>query len=122
MSFTYTFPDGTIGARIVGRGKTTVEDCQVLLKRVLADPRHHPETPALIDIRDASYAGAVAELLELAGTMENMACELKGNIAIVAKGATLFVAELLAAHVREMEHVNIRVFVSMAAAKKFSGC
>ena len=122
MAFTYSFPVGTNCTRIVGQGKTTMADCSAVLKRVLADPRCQPESAALIDIRNAIYTGTAMEILELANSMESMAFQFKGNIAIVAKGATLFAAELLAAHVRAMENVKIRVFVNMAAAETFAGC
>jgi len=106
--------------RIIVSGKITPQECKRVIKRVMSDPKRHPDSTALIDLRDATYEyGDKAEVIDIARAFEGFHAMLKNHIAIVAMRSTLFYAEIFSAHVRAATNAGIRVFVDIAAAEAF---
>ena len=105
---------------VVGKGKITTDECITLVRRILTDPRHRPNATGLIDLRNATYdLKHPSEIIRIAKTLESFHSVLKNNVAIVAKRATLFPAEILSLHVRATKHIGIRVFLNLTAAKNY---
>jgi hypothetical protein len=120
MPFAYRISQGEDQVRLVGKGRLTAADCIGVVKRVLADPRCHPESTALIDLRGALYdALDTGEVIRIAKTIEGLASMFKSNVAIVAKGGMILPAELLCTHVRRLAHIPMKVFAELAAAEAF---
>jgi hypothetical protein len=120
MSFSYRISPSKDHVHVVGKGPVTADDCIGIVKRVLADPRCLPESTALIDLREAAYATADRrDLMGIAEVIEGLSSMFKNNVAIVARGSTLFISELISAHVRDTAHILMRVFVDKAAAEDF---
>lgn len=120
MSFSYRISPSGNHVQVVGRGKVTTDDCIGIIKRVLSDPRNHPHSTGLIDLRNATYEFKdQAEVIRTAKALESFHSVLKNHIAIVAKRATLFPAEILSLHVRATKHIGIRVFLNINAAKHY---
>ncbi len=91
-----------------------------MVRRILSDPRHHPNATGLIDLRNATYElKNPAEIIRIAKALESFHSVLKNNIAIVAKRAMLFPAEILSLHARATKHIGIRVFLNLTAAKNY---
>lgn len=106
--------------KVVAKGNISTADCLQLIETVLQDPRVHPQTPALIDFRDAVYAAPEkSDIMVIADAILTAKSRFKSNIAIVARGETILFAELLAAQVRNTTHIPIRVFADIAAAQAF---
>ena len=120
MSLTYKISRFEDQVYLVGKGRLTAADCIGVVKRVLADPHCHPESTALIDLREAIYETSdMSDIIRVAKSIEKMASLFKNNVAIVARGAIIFPAELLAFHVRNLACIRIKVFADLAAAKAF---
>jgi len=120
MPYTYKISPSGDHVDIIGTGEISTAECLKLIKMIISDPNQNAESTALIDLRDATYfTRDRAEVVKIAKALEANHTVLKNNIAIVAKKATLFHAELLARHVREATEVSIKVFVDYAAAKAF---
>jgi len=120
MQFDYKFMRSGEHVRIAISGKITSHECQGLIERVMCDPLLHPNSTALIDLRDATYEHeAKAEVVDIATALETFHSTLKNNIAIVAMRSTLFYAEIFSAHVGAATNVGIKVFVDIAAAEAF---
>jgi len=106
--------------RIVVGGKITADDCIGLIEQVMSDPHRHPDSTALIDLRNATYDFRdKTDVIRIAHALEAFQSLLKNNIAIVAQKCTLFPAEIFCLHIRETTNLGIRVFVDIAAAEAF---
>jgi hypothetical protein len=120
MSFAYKLSPSGDHVLVVGKGKITTDECISLVRRILSDPRHQPDATGLIDLRKATYElKHPAEIIRIAKALESFHSVLKNNIAIVAKRAMLFPAEILSLHARMTKHIGIRVFLNLTAAKNF---
>ena len=120
VSFAYKMSPSGDHVLVVGKGKITTDECISLVRRILSDPRHQPDATGLIDLRKATYElKHPAEIIRIAKALESFHSVLKNNIAIVAKRAMLFPAEILSLHVRATKHIGIRVFLNLTAAKNF---
>jgi hypothetical protein len=120
MSLAYEISQSGDQVRVVGKGKITTRECIGLIKHVMTDRRCHLDAMALVDLRDATYeTHDLAEVVDIARTLEKFASRLKSHIAIVARQSLLLPTEILATHVRKATHAGIRVFVDLAAAKSF---
>jgi len=120
MGFSYTISLSGNHIQIVGIGEITTLDCIEEIERVMSDPRCRPDSTALIDLRDATYKPRTQEeVIHIAEVLEMFSSMMQNNIAIVARRATLFPAEILSSHVRKAIDVKIRVFVDLAAAEAF---
>lgn len=120
MTFDYKFMQSGEHVRIAISGKITSNGCKGLIERVMSDPLLHPNSTALIDLRDATYEReSKAEVIDIATALETFHSMLKNNIAIVAMRSTLFYAEIFSTHVRAATNVGIKVFVDIAAAEAF---
>ncbi|MEI6564059.1 MAG: hypothetical protein WCO42_07120 [bacterium] len=120
MGFAYEISQSGNHVQVVGTGKITTAECIGLVERVMSDPRHRPDSTALIDLRDAIYEPKdMAEVIQISTALEAFHYVLKDNIAIVARQSTLFPAEIFSTHVREAINIRIRVFVDMDAAEEF---
>jgi hypothetical protein len=120
MSFSYRILLSGHHVQVVGRGAVTTTDCIDILMRVLGDPRTRPDSTALIDLRSADYMTAdESEIIAIAKAMEQRSRKLQNNIALVAKRSMLLLAELLAARVRSVARIPMRVFVDLKAAQAF---
>lgn len=120
MSLTYQIDVAANHVQVVGKGRVTVENCIKMIKRILADPRCNPKQTALLDFRQATFfSRRDGDILDVARQIESVDDMFRGNVAIVARSTTLFVAELLAFHVRVAKHIRIRVFLDLAAAMAF---
>ena len=120
MSLAYRVSRSEDQVYLVGKGRVTAADCIGVVKRVLADSRCHPESTALIDLREAIYETSdMSDIIRVAKSIEKLASMFKNNVAIVAKGALIFPAELLASHVRNLAYIPMKVFADLAAAKAF---
>lgn len=108
--------------KIVGTGEITTADCIRIIECVMSDPRCRPDSTALIDLSDATYAPSDRrEVIHIAEALKMFSFMMKNNIAIVARRATLFPAEILSSHIRRAINVRMRVFVDLAAAEAFCG-
>jgi len=120
MSFIYEFSPTNDQIFIVGSGKVTTADCIDLINNVMADPRCNPDSTGLIDLREVTYEpDDMAEVFQIATALESFQSLLGNNIAVIARQATLFPSEMFSAHVRQVIHANIKVFLDMEAAKAF---
>ena len=120
MTFTFKTLQSGNHMRIVVSGKINADDCIGSLKHVMSDPHSHHVSPALIDLRDATYEHRdKADVIDVARALETFHSMLKNNIAIVAMRSTLFYAEVFSAHVRAATNAGIKVFVDIAAAEAF---
>ena len=122
MSLTYQIDVAANHVQVVGKGRVTVESCIKMIKRILADPRCNPRQTALLDLRQATFFSRKdGDILDVARQIESVDAMFRGDVAIVARSTTLFVAELLAfhVHVRVAKHIRIRVFLDLAAALAF---
>lgn len=57
--------------------------------------------------------------ISIAKVLETFPSMLNSHIAIVAQRSTLFIAEILAIHVREGKNIKIKVFVDFKAAETY---
>lgn len=106
--------------RITATGEITTDECIGLVDQVMSDPRIRQGNMTLIDLCDAIYEPRdQAELVDIARALAASQGRLKNRIAIVARQAMLFFAEVVALHVREATHRAIRVFVDAAAAEEY---
>jgi len=120
MSFAYEISPSGAHVRIVGADNITTADCVRLVRSVVSNPRCRPDSTALVDLRAAIYEPrAMEEVISIATTLEMFPSMLGNNIAIVARRATLFYAEIFSAHVRAATRVPIKVFVELDAAVRF---
>ena len=120
MSFVYQISSSGAHINAVGTGKITTNDCIGIIKRVLTDPHCTPDSTAVIDLSDAVYSYKnEKEVIRIARALEAGKSLLKNRIAIVAKRATLFPAEIFSLYVRQSMDIKIRVFTSIQAGKAF---
>ncbi|MEI8139224.1 MAG: hypothetical protein WCI03_05075 [bacterium] len=120
MAYTYKISRAGEHIQIVGSGEVDTADCIDIITRVITDPCCRSDSTAIIDLRNAVYLTKDrSEVMQIAHTLEACVAFLKNNIAIVASRGTLFSAELLARHVRDVAHAKIRVFVDLNAAEAF---
>lgn len=122
MPFVYDISSPERHVRVVGRGAVTTEQCIEAVYRIISDPKCLPDYTALVDVRELDYVTKDdGEIIQVAQAIEALKNHCRNNIAIVARGYLLFTAELLAAHVRNAEHINMRVFWDAASAEEFCG-
>jgi len=120
MSLTYKINDCGSHVSIVARGKVTAEQCVAFVRRLVKDPHCRPDQTALIDFRNAVFQSRKpGDILDIARTIESIEYLCRNKIAIVARSATLFTAELMSLHIRRAKHISIRVFLDLAAAKSY---
>ena len=124
MAFVYQISPSGDHVKAVGTGKISTDDCIGIIKRVLTDPHCNPDSTALIDLSGAVFTyKAEKEVIRIAKALESGKKLLKNRIAIVAKQATLFPAEILSLYMRQSLDIQIRVFTSIQAGKAFcKGC
>jgi hypothetical protein len=107
-------------AHIVGHGKVTTTDCIRVIKALRADPLFDSHFNVLADVRGITYEPAEhSEILQIATSVEMAEPIVTGNVAIIAKGALLFTAVLLATHIRTSRPINVRVFSDPVSAQAF---
>ena len=98
----------------------TTANCMGVIERVMSDPRCRPDATALIDLSGATGLPVDrGDIIQIANAVEAFHSRMGNRIAIVAKRAMLFPAEIFSLHVREAVHVGIRVFVDPSAAEDF---
>jgi hypothetical protein len=120
MPFTYTVSASDEQAYVTGRGKVTTSEAIKTLRTLLADPHFEPSFSVIVDVRDITYAPPdQSEIIRVAKAIEDVVSTDTGNIAVVAKGALLFTAVLLATHVRTAKSINIKVFADPESARAF---
>lgn len=120
MPFVYKISPSGHHIRVVGTGRITTTNCISILGEVLSDPRCLPHSTALIDLSGAAYVHKdKMEVIKIAKAMEAGKALLKNRIAIVAKHAELFPAEILSLYLREMSDIRIRVFTDIDAGEAF---
>ena len=120
MSFAYKISRSGDHVLVVGKGEITTDECLGVVRRILSDPRHCPNATGLVDLRHATYEfGNPSEVIRIAEALESFHAVIKNHIAIIAKGTTLFPAELFSLHARATKHIGIRVFLTFAAAKNY---
>jgi len=120
MSFVYQISPSGGHIKAVGTGKITTNDCIGIIKRVLTDPHCTPDSTAVIDLSDAVYSYKnEKEVIRIAKALEAGKALLKNRIAIVAKRATLFPAEIFSLYMRKITHIKIRVFLNLTSAKNY---
>lgn len=120
MSFVYQISPSGDHVHVVGTGKITTDNCIRIVGRVLSDPRCLPDSTALIDLSEAVYSYKnEQEVIRIAKALEEGKDLLKNRIAIVAKHATLFPVEIFSLYMREITHINVRVFLSLTSAMDY---
>lgn len=120
MAFTYCVSYAGRQVHVVATGTFNAADCIRLVKRILTDSHVRPDSTALVDLRDAVFLSSDrGDVLRIAAAMEEAASMCRNNIALVAKGGLILLAELLATHVRNTAHIPMRVFADAEAAEAF---
>ncbi len=120
MALTYEISPSGDQVRVVGTGEITTADCIGLVRRVIADPRNHPDSSALVDLRNATYQAAdLAEVIDIAKALETFHFGARNHVAIVAKESLLLPTEIFVTHVKIATDAGIKVFVDLAAAEAF---
>jgi hypothetical protein len=120
MSFDYQISPSGDHVSVVGTGKITTDSCIRIIGNILSDPRCRPDSTALIDLSDAVYSyNDEQEVIRVAKALEAGKDLLKNRIAIVAKQATLFPVEIFSLYMREISHINVRVFLSLTSAMDY---
>lgn len=120
MPLVYAVSEAKEQIHVLGRGEVSTSDCVAMIEALSADPLFAPHLNVLADIRELTYApGEDSELLKIADSISESPPPFKGSIAIVAKGALLFSAVLIATRVRARTPINIKVFPDPTAAQAF---
>lgn len=120
MSIAYQISPSGHHIQVVGSGRVTTQGIIRVIRRIFSDPLFHPDSTALIDLHEAVYLYKNdRDVMKVALALEKNKTLLGNRIAIVAKQATLFPAEVLSLYMRTTTHARIRVFISLAAAMRY---
>ena len=125
MALAYEISPAGEYVRVIGSGEITTVECIRMAKRILFDSRRRPDSAALVDLRNATYAPKdQTEIIHIAKAVEMFQFMLRNNIAIVVNQPLIFPTEILATYIRKVTHLGIRVFVDLAAAMDYctAGC
>ena len=122
MNFVYSVASIEERVHVVGCGNLTAAACVGLIHRLAADPAYREHFSILIDVREATYEPLrPADFLEVASALAAQRADFAGPIALLARGTLLLAAETLATLARLQGHINMRVFVDLAAAEFYGG-
>ncbi len=120
MPLEYSISQDGREVHITGDGPIGIQDCMDLFKRIRIDPGRRKGCSVLIDLQHANcmslHEDNIAEVMKIVGHGRTAPY---GNMAVVARGATLLHAELLASQLRIRSEISIQVFVDINAAKAY---